>query len=175
MQFFTGCMFTADGGHQDEWEALGVDHRWLRPAIRHDAVHKRTYRPERACDVAFVGSNGVGYQDSAWPYRKQLLAELRAMCRNGWSFRNPGGENPKIDRDDQMNDFYASGKVNLGDSLSLDCDKTFYASDRLHETPGRGGLLTMPQLDFADLDYAGHLPMYRCGEWADLETKFGTI
>ena len=38
--FFTRYVFTADGGHQDEWRAMGVDHRWLRPAVRHDAVHK---------------------------------------------------------------------------------------------------------------------------------------
>ncbi len=29
----------------------------------------------------------------------------------------------------------------------------------------------MPQLDFLDEDYAGHLPMYAWGDWADLERK----
>ena len=53
--FFTRYVFTADGGHQDDWAGLGIDHRWLRPAVRHDAVQKN--RPECACDVAFVGSN----------------------------------------------------------------------------------------------------------------------
>lgn len=82
--FFTRYVFTADGGHQDEWARLGVDHRWLRPAVRHDAMHRGKYRAEYACDVAFVGSNGIGYHDKAWPYRKELMQQLRAMCqRNG--------------------------------------------------------------------------------------------
>jgi hypothetical protein len=170
--FFTRYVFTSDGSHQDEWNRLGVDHRWLRPAVRHDAVHIGGPRPEFACDVAFVGSNGVGYHDSAWPYRKELLGQLRAMCqRNGWSFRNPGGDNPKIDRGEDMNDFYASAKVTVGDSLCLDREKTLYCSDRAYEAPGRGGLLIMPQLDFLDEDYAGHLPMYRWGDWDDLEFR----
>jgi hypothetical protein len=62
---FTRYVFTADGGHQTEWNRLGVDHRWLRPAARHDAVHNGKLRPEYACDVAFVGSSGIGYHDAA--------------------------------------------------------------------------------------------------------------
>jgi hypothetical protein len=170
--FFTRYVFTADGGHQDDWSRLGVDHRWLRPGVRHDAVHNGRFRPEYACHVAFVGSNGIGYHDAAWPYRKDLLGQLRAMCqRNGWSFRNPGGDDPKIDRGDDMNDFYASAKVTVGDSLCLDRGKTLYCSDRAYESPGRGGLLIMPQLDFLDEDYAGRLPMYKWGDWDDLEHK----
>jgi hypothetical protein len=170
--FFSRYVFTADGSHQAHWKALGVDHRWLRPAVRHDAVHKGMFRPEYACDVAFVGSNGIGYHDKAWPYRKELMQQLRAMCqRNGWSFRNPGGDHPKISRGEDMNDFYQSARVTVGDSLCLDRDKTLYASDRAYEAPGRGGLLIMPQLDFLDEDYAGHLPMDKWGDWADLERK----
>jgi hypothetical protein len=119
VMFVTRYVFTADGSHQGQWEALGIDHRWLRPAVRHDAVHNGTPRPEYACDVAFVGSNGDGYHVNAWPYRKQLLAELRAICaRNGWSFRNPGGDDPKIDRGEDMNDFYQSARVTVGTAFA---------------------------------------------------------
>jgi hypothetical protein len=170
--FFTRYVFTADGSHEDNWDRQGVDHKWLRPAVRHDAVHNGKFRPEYACEVAFVGSNGIGYHDAAWPYRKELLRQLRAICqRNGWRFRNPGGDHPKIDRGEDMNDFYASAKVTVGDSLCLDGEKTLYCSDRAYEAPGRGGLLIMPQLDFLDGDYAGHLPMYAWGDWTDLEHK----
>jgi hypothetical protein len=170
--FLTRYVFTADASHQDDWARLGVDHRWLRPAVRHDAVHRGKFRPEYACEVGFVGSNGIGYHDSAWPYRKELMQQLRAMCRrNGWSFRNPGGDDPKIDRGEDMNDFYQSAKVTVGDSLCLDREKTLYCSDRAYEGPGRRGLVIMPQLDFLDEDYAGHLPMYKWGDWSDLERK----
>jgi hypothetical protein len=166
--FQTAHVFTADGSHQEQWKAIGVNHHWLRPGVRYDAVHKGTYRPEYACDVAFVGSNGDGYHVSAWPYRKQLLVELRAICaRNRWSFRNPGGDDPKIERDDRLNDFYASAKVTVGDSLCLEREKTLYWSDRALEAPARSGLLVMPQLDFLAQDYEQQMPMYRWGDWAD--------
>jgi hypothetical protein len=170
--FQTAHVFTADGSHQEQWKDIGVNHHWLRPGVRHDAVHKGTYWPEYACDVAFVGSNGVGYHVSAWPYRRELLAALRQMCRrNGWRFRNPGGDDPKIDRGEDMNDFYQSARVTVGDSLCSQGSETLYCSDRAYEAPGRGGLLIMPQLDFLDEDYAGHLPMYQWGDWEDLESK----
>jgi hypothetical protein len=56
----------------------------VAPGVRHDAVHNGTPRPEYPCDVAFVSSNGIGYHDSVWPYRRQLLSQPTAMCqRNG--------------------------------------------------------------------------------------------
>jgi hypothetical protein len=169
-QFFTRYVFTADGSHQDEWARLGVNHRWLRPAVRHDAVNAGSPRPAYECDVGFVGSNGIGYHDSAWPYRKELLAALREMCRrNGWSFRNPGGDDPKIDRGEEMNDFYASAKVTVGDSLCLDREKTLYWSDRPHECWGRGGFVIMPRINALQEAYDRVPPAYDWGDWQGLE------
>ncbi len=170
--FQTAHVFSADGSHQKQWELLGVNHHWLKPGVRHDAAHFGTYREEYACDVGFAGSNGHGYHVAAWPYRKQLVDELRSMCvRNGWSWRNPGGDDPKIERGEDMNDFYESVKVTIGDSLCLNKESTLYCSDRAFEGPARGGLLIMPQLDFLQEDYQGHLPMYKWGDFTDLEEK----
>jgi hypothetical protein len=174
--FFSAFVFTADGSHQREWELLGVNHKWLRPAVRHDAVHNGKFRPEYACEVAFVGSNGIGYHDAAWPYRKELLHQLRAICkRNGWRFRNPGGDDPRIDRGDDMNDFYASAKVTVGDSLCLDREKTLYWSDRPHECWGRGGFVIMPRIDALQEVYDHVPPAYDWGDWQGLEKMISQI
>lgn len=168
--FYTRYVFTADGDHEDEWQKIGVNHIWLRPAIRHDAAHFGTPRPEMVCDVAFVGSNGVGYHEGAWPYRRQLVDFLRDMCkRNNWSWRNPGGDDPKIERGDDRNDFYASAKVTVGDSLCLEKAASKYCSDRVYEATGCGGLLIMPDIDFVLEDFQGHLPMYAWGAFDQLE------
>lgn len=169
--FHTAHVFTADGDHQDEWERLGVNHHWLRPGLRHTATTPGTFREEFACDVAFVGSNGDGYHEDVWTYRKELLAALREMCaRNGWSFRNPGGDDPKVDRG-SMCDFYASAKVTVGDSLCPRQDASHYWSDRAYEAPGRGGLLIMPDLEVLANDYYRQLPMYHWGNWSHLERQ----
>lgn len=168
--FFTRYVFTADGSSDEGWKRLGIDHHWLKPAIRHDAAHFGTLRDEYMCDVAFVGSNGVGYHEEDWPYRKELVDELREMCkRNRWSWRNPGGDDPKIERSKDRNDFYASTKVTVGDSLCLQKEKALYCSDRVYEATGCGGLLIMPQIDFVDDDFYGFLPMYEWGNFSQLE------
>lgn len=174
--FKTAYVFTADGDHQKEWKLMGVNHIWLPPGVRHDAAHFGTYRPEYACDVAFVGSNGVGYHENAWPYRKQLVDKLREICEHhGWLFRNPGGEPEKenwgkVNRNDDMNDFYASAEVTIGDSLCLKKEESHYWSDRVPEATGRGGLLIMPWIDELKTVYPKML-MYRWGDWEDLEGK----
>ncbi|WP_274919617.1 glycosyltransferase family protein [Streptomyces sp. WZ-12] len=168
--FFTSHVFTADGSHQDRWRDMGVNHHWLRPGIRHDAAHFGKAHARHACNVAFVGSNGNGYHSKAWPYRKQVVDSLRLMCvRNNWSWRNPGGDHPKVERGEALNDFYASAGVTVGDSLCLDHEKTLYCSDRVYETTGRGGYLIMPEIDFLKGDFDGLLPMYKWGDFDNLE------
>lgn len=172
LMFHTAYIFTADGDYQKQWKLFGKNHIWLPPAVRHDACHFGNYREEYACDVAFVGSNGVGYHEDVWNYRKEIVDTLRDMCtRNGWSFKNPGGDEPKVNRDNDMNDFYASAKVTVGDSLCLKKEKSHYFSDRAIEAPARGGLLIMPQINLLGEIYKDTLPMYKWGDWEDLENK----
>lgn len=169
--FHTAYIFTADGDYQKEWKLFGKNHIWLPPAVRHDAAHFGKFREEYACDVAFVGSNGVGYHEDVWGYRRELVDNLRAMChRNGWSFKNPGGDHPKISRGEDMNDFYASAKVTVGDSLCLKKEASHYWSDRVPEATGRGGLLIMPWIDQIKNLYPDML-MYEWGNFKDLEGK----
>lgn len=164
-------VFTADGDHDTQWAAAGVNHVWLPPAVRTSAAHEGTMRPEYACDVAFVGSDGRGYHPE-WSYRSRLIKELRAMCdRNGWVYKNPGGSDPKVERGETMNDFYASARVTVGDSLCPRREASLYWSDRAFEAPGRGGFLIMPRIDALAALYDNALPTYEWDSWDDLETK----
>ena len=175
--FHTAYIFTADGQWPEEWKAFGKNHIWLPPAVRHDAAHFGVPQDEYKCDVAFVGSNGIGYHEDVWTYRKELVDKLRGICaKNGWSFKNPGGEldqpdNGKISRGEPMNNFYASAKLSVGDSLCIKKEKSTYWSDRAAEAPARGSLLIMPQIDALNDMYDGEMPMYKWGDWEDLESK----
>ena len=92
------------------------------------------------------------------------------MCqRNGWTFRNPGGDEPKIARGEQMNDFYASAKVTIGDSLCLKKENSHYWSDRVPEATGRGGLLIMPKIEAIKNIYKD-MPTYEWGNFNQLDT-----
>jgi hypothetical protein len=167
--FHTAYIFTADGDYQDQWKLFGRNHIWLPPAVRHDALGSGQFRAEYACDVAFVGSNGEGYHEDIWPYRKDLVNKLREICaRNNLSFKNIGGDLPKVERSKDMNDFYASAKVTVGDSLCLKKEDSHYWSDRVPEATGRRGFLIMPQIDELERHWP-ELPMYDWGDWQHLE------
>lgn len=169
--FHTAYIFTADGDYQEKWKLLGKNHIWLPPAVRHTAAHFGEFKEQYACDVAFVGSNGKGYHEDVWGYRKELVDSLRDVCkRNGWAFKNPGGDDPKVDRGENLNDFYASAKVTVGDSLCLNKEDSQYWSDRVPEATGRGGLLIMPWISELKWTYP-IMPMYEWGNFKDLEGK----
>jgi len=167
--FQMGYIFTADGDYVPQWENMGKNHLWLAPAVRHTASHFGNHRPEYDCDLAFVGSNGQGYHEDVWTYRKELVDFLRtASERNGWKFKNIGGDLPKVDRGEDMNDFYASAKVTVGDSLCLKKEEAKYWSDRVPEATGRGGFLIMPKIKRMMYDWES-LPVYDWGNFEQLE------
>ena len=163
-------VMTADGGHDDWWTTLGVEsHTWLLPGVREAWTrHPGRLRDGYRCDVAFVGNDGGSYH-ADWTYRADLLAALREMCgRRGWTFRNPGGSHRRVERGRAMNDFYASARVTVGDSLCFDRVRARYWSDRVYEATGRGGVLVMPRIDALAVEFPW-LPMYGWGDWAGLE------
>lgn len=167
--FHAAYLMTADGDYANQWELLGKNHMWLAPAVRHDAAKFGVEREEYKCDLAFVGSNGQGYHEDVWNYRKELVDFLRDLAqRKGWTFKNPGGDNPKIDRSDDMNDFYASAKITVGDSLCLKKEGSRYWSDRVPEATGRGGFLIMPQILAMKYNWP-MLPTYNWGDFKQLE------
>lgn len=167
--FYTKYIFTADGDHQAEWDKMDMRHNWIMPGVRYDACHIGRFREDYKCDVAFVGSNGNGYHPE-WKYRNELLENLRSMCvRNNWVFKNPGGDDPKINRNDDMNDFYASAKVTIGDSLCLGGEASKYFSDRVFEATGRGGFLIMPRINKLRTIFDKVMPLYSWGNWDQLE------
>ena len=168
--------FTADGDHVDEWAKLRPEAwqetHWLPAGVRHTVAPPFDPSPLDVCDVAFVGADGVATPyHPEWPYRTELVAALRSMCNyNGWTFRNPGGVDPKIPRE-RMGSFYASAKVTIGDSLCVAREPSRYWSDRVYEATGRAGLLVMPEilaLNARD-QFGGILPTYPWGHFAAME------
>jgi hypothetical protein len=167
--FHADYVFTADGGNQDLWATSGINHQWMLPGVRKRWVDRKgQHRAGFACDVAFVGNNGSTYHEE-WPYRKELVAQLEAMCkRNKWKFASPGGKHVKIERNHRLSNFYASARVTVGDSLCFDREKALYWSDRVYEASGRGGVLVMPRIDRL-AKQVPWMPTYEWGDWKDLE------
>ena len=128
----TDYVFTADGGNQDWFKMLCVNHFWLPPGVVKKWCVKGTPRPELAVDVAFVGARGYHPE---YPFRETLIKFLEDTYGN--RFRLFSGY-----REQSLNDLYASVKVVVGDSCFGGSD--YYWSDRVPETTGRGGFLIHP-------------------------------
>jgi hypothetical protein len=139
--FQCSLVATADGGHDAEWEAAGVNHVWLPPAIAEWQCGWGTPRPELTCDVAFVGS-WESYHDE-WPWRAQMVRLLAA--RYGDRFTTWPKRGQRAIRGSRLRDLYASTTVVVGDSCLVGSSGRYW-SDRVPETIGRGGLLVHPDV-----------------------------
>lgn len=133
--------FTADGDHQAEFASLGVNHHWLPPGVYEPECVTGTPRDEYASAIAFVGAwQHYGHAEH-WPDRQRLLGFLRRSYRGKIRLWPRQG----AVRGQNLNDLYASVKIVVGDSC-LAKNSTTYTSDRVFETPGRGGFLIYPYI-----------------------------
>ena len=131
--FHLRYFFSTDGGRANaEWEAAGINHRYLPPGVVEYGAHFGVPTSRDACDVLFTGS--VGYH-SEYPYRPAMVKALQANYGNRFQVRSGV-------REKALNDLYASAKVVVGDHIFAGCP--MYCSDRLFEVVGRGGFLIYP-------------------------------
>ena len=137
----TDYTFTADGGSNNWYREQGINHYYLKAGVVERDCYLGEYREEYACDVAFVGS--YHYHPEHW-YRPFLIDWAKSAYKD--NFRRFAGDVPPHNtiRGNDLNDLYASVKINIGDSLNIGFKHPDYFSDRVFETTGRGGFLIHP-------------------------------
>ena len=117
-------VFTTDGGHEKQWESIGVSHETLRQGIH--APEYKKFECVKGYDVAFVGS-------AHYEHRKELFRFLKQNY-NFLHIHNTRGIN--------LNKKLAQVKVVVGDSVP----SPHYWSNRAYEVTGRGGFLIHPEV-----------------------------
>lgn len=161
----TQYVFTADGGHQAEFHAKGIQHFWLPPGVfARECVMEEPLEKYR-CDVLFVGSRDYHKEH----YRPQLIDWLKETY--GARFVQYGHTEQTCIRGKPLNQLYASAKVVVGDSCNPGFSNTHYWSDRLPETLGRGGFLVHPYVIGIEQCYevGKHFAPYSFGDFAGLK------
>lgn len=174
--FTVDVLFTADGGHQAEWAALGVNHRWLPPAVGAAECGAGEPRDEYRSPLAFVGSWRGGYHPE-WQHRARLVRWLSRNYRGRVAFWPQPGQHAV--RGAALRDLYASVDVVVGDSCLVPradgrpC--TSYVSDRLPETIGRGGFFIHPHVngitDGGMVESGTHLATWPLGDFDALRER----
>lgn len=191
-------LWTADGGHDDLWAAIDIEHHWFMPGVSEAECEPGSYNPQLASEVAFVGSWQGGYHPE-WPHRQQLVDWLRESPYQVRFF--PETNQPAV-RGSKLRDLYASVKVVVGDSCLVprtcgvcgghgmkmsfdgpnDCGcyrgtepMTRYCSDRLPETIGRGAYLMHPYVegvtDGGMYRTGHHMDGWVLGDFDDLDQR----
>ena len=162
----TAHVFTPDGDPKCEAEFVrrGINHHWMPPAVVHDECTTGTFVHRYNQPVIFVGTE---HYLKEWPYRTELLAFLRDKYRSGFRRYGNGME---VVRGQALNDLYATTSVVVGDSLCPGYTHSFYWSDRVCETIGRGGYLVHPRVPGLDRLFTDgeHLRFYDYGDWEGL-------
>lgn len=171
--FRLDAVFTADGAHQREFEAAGVRHYPILPAVYAEEAEPGVFRPELAADVAFVGNWHSTYHRE-WMHRRELIHHLQRR----WDVRLWPVEGQPAVRGQMLRDVYASTKVVVGDSCLVPTKRGepmyAYCSDRIPETLGRQGFLIHPRVaSVTDGPYESgeHLLTWTLGDWDELDVK----
>jgi len=128
-------VYTADGGHDVRFQAAGVNHHFMPPAMSGYAQAGKFAR-RFVGQVAFVGSHPDRYHAS-WTWRRELFQALEGVT--GFAHYDHASKM----RGQLLSDLYATASVIVGDSLA---HAPRYWSDRLPETLGRRGNLVWPEI-----------------------------
>ena len=171
--FDVDLLVTADGGHDDRWEATGVNHLWMPPAVSRRQAVIGTPRDEFRSRIAFVGSHDGGYHPEH-EHRHQLVQWLRQNYRRDCAFWPQPGRHAV--RGVDLQDLYASVDVVVGDSCFAGTGLNRYWSDRIPETIGRGGFLLHPNVPGLEDHFVDgeHLVTWDAFDWSGLGTLIET-
>lgn len=173
--FRCDVVFTADGGHQAEFAAAGVNHVWMPPGVSEAECEPAP--PARAfeSDVVFVGNWRQGGYHEEWTHRAELVRFLQRTYRRRVKF----WPQRQAIRGEQLRRLYASVKVAVGDSCLVPkadgSPMDFYTSDRCPETIGRGALLVHPRvagiMDGSMYVPGEHFLAWDLGDWSGLKDQ----
>jgi hypothetical protein len=125
--FKADYVFTTDGGHQKEFEALGINHHCVRQGIANSECYLEPL-------VAPKGVIFVGTDNPMNPYRTEMISSVKKYSSE---FEWIGRGDPTEVRGTDLNKLYARKKIVIGDSVY----SPRYWSNRIVETLGRGGFL----------------------------------
>lgn len=161
-------VITADGGHQEQFASVGVNHVWMPPAVALSETEPGEPTAAYRSRLAFVGSWQPGYH-AEWTHRPALVKWLKDIYPDIRFWPRPGQGQV---RGESLRNLYASVDVVIGDSCLVG-GATHYWSDRIPETVGRGGFLIHPYVHGMNDHFSvgEHFLTWKIGEWDILEQE----
>lgn len=157
--FQADIVFSTDGGHQEEFEKLGINHVCLRQGIHKPEAKLGTDNWGTKAKIGFVG---IVYDDF-WNYRKKLLRFLRRTYKRDFFHFGQRGNIRHM----ELNNLIASLDIVVGDSVY----SPNYWSNRLYEMLGRGAFMIFPNIPGIEKEFTPykHFIPYEYGDFKTLK------
>tara|TARA_R110002110_G_scaffold129915_1_gene310091 strand:+ start:2625 stop:4454 length:1830 start_codon:yes stop_codon:yes gene_type:complete len=159
-------IFSPDGGSQEKFKSLSINHIPLKQGIFYDSCIEKDEvgTREKKIDILFVGGVNKSIHGES---RERLLNFLRDTY--GDRFFWAGANNSEQYRGNDLTDLIASANIIIGDCV----DSPDYWSNRLYETIGRGGFMLHPQVKGIDHHYipGKHFDTFERNNFKQLQNK----
>lgn len=136
--FKSDFVFSPDGGNQERFKNLGINHHIIRQGINDEDIGFGNEIYD--LDVIYIGS--IYTQE-----RHDLVTNLQQRYGNRFTWLGAKGTNEV--RGKYLSDVMTSSKIVVGDSYPSD----YYWSNRLYEVLGRGGNLIHPYVAGVEKEY----------------------
>lgn len=139
----TQYVFSPEGSIEANrvFEEHGINQLYMPAGVFEDECYIASEN-EFDYDIVFVGG-GTEYMHPEWSYRGELVRWLERTY--GSRFKKLGGRDGSV-RGEELNRLYARTKIVIGDTLCKDFTDSYYYSDRVFETTGRGGFIIHPYI-----------------------------
>lgn len=167
----TQYVFSPEGSPESAeiFKSHGINQIYLPAGVFEDECYIAEPIEKFKYDIVFVGG-GIEYSHPEWPYRSQLVTWLKEtygdrFVKYGWPERPIRGR--------ELNELYASAKIVIGDSLCKDFKDSYYWSDRVYETIGRGGFIIHPHIKGMEDEFTDgeNIAFYQFNNWNQLKHK----
>lgn len=152
-------VFTSDGGHEKEWQSVGINHHVLRQGIYRDECELYDIQAAAKECIIFVGSENGNNAD------RMRQIEFVQQKYPGY-FKWWGKEDTNEVRGTELNRIFSRTKIVVGDSVY----SPNYWSNRVVETLGRGGMLIHQDVPGLSTEYP-HLVTYERGNMEMLRDR----
>lgn len=153
--FKADYVFTTDGGNQEKFKELGVNHKCVRQGIWEEECFLEELNPDGS--IIFVGSDN--------PSNSNRVDQLNFIQKEYKDrFKWYGRWNTNEVRGTDLNKLYANSSIVIGDSVY----SPHYWSNRVVETLGRGGFLIHQEVEGIKEEYP-YLVTYPRGDYVKLK------
>jgi len=154
--FRADIVITTDGGHDEKWKEMGIEHHTVRQGVHNPENYM--CESDKEYDIVFVGSNNPNNP------RQSMLKLIKKDFADGFTWF--GMLDTDEVRSTKLNELYGKTKVVIGDSVY----SPNYWSNRVVETLGRGGFLIHQETKGLTEAYP-YLVTYKRGDYSDLKKK----